>query len=123
MIKTFTWVKKRDHLTPQAFFDRWVQHTQTFDLVDHPYILKNRLTLLEGHPEYVGLAENHWPSMDELVATGTFYESTDRGREHWNDLSSFMDIDNSPTVIVTRETEVAADGVHHLIPAPSGADQ
>jgi hypothetical protein len=118
MIKTFTWVKKRNHLSAQAFFERWVEHTKEFDLVDHPNILKNRLTLLEGHPDYVGLAENHWPCLDDLLEAGEFYQATERGRAHWADLSSFMDIDNSPTVIVTRETEIDQDGIHQLVPPP-----
>ncbi len=108
MIVSFTLVRKRAELTDDEFFERWTRHTQDFDLRDHPYITKNRLMMVAGSSEYVGIAENHWPDMDSMLATSAFYEDTDAGRAHWADLQTFMDIDNSPTVIVTKEADVTA---------------
>ena len=108
MIVTFTLVRKRPHLSSDAFFDRWVEHTERFDLKDHPYITKNRLMLIQGETPYVGLAENHWPDLESLERTSAFYRDTDAGRAHWADLETFMDIENSPTVIVSLEAEVSA---------------
>lgn len=110
MIVSFTFVKARDGFTAEEFFARWTRHTEQYDLRDHPYITKNRLMLIQGDERYVGIAENHWPDMDSLAKTAAFYESTDAGREHWADLQTFMDIDNSPTVIVTKEADITADG-------------
>lgn len=108
MIVSFTLVRKRDGFTDDEFFERWTRHTQEFDLKDHPYISKNRLMMIAGSADYVGIAENHWPDMDAMMATSAFYETTDAGQDHWADLQSFMDIDNSPTVVVTKEADVAA---------------
>ncbi|MBY0402006.1 hypothetical protein K2X89_17060 [Myxococcota bacterium] len=108
MIVTFTLVKKRPHISIDAFLARWVAHTERFDLKDHPYITKNRLMLLQGDSPYVGMAENHWPDLASLEATSAFYRDTDAGRAHWADLVTFMDIDNSPTVVVTHEADVTA---------------
>jgi len=108
MIVSFTLVRKREELTNEAFFERWIAHTQAFDLRDHPYITKNRLMMIQGDTPYVGIAENHWPDMESLAKTAEFYETTDAGKAHWADLLTFMDIDNSPTVIVTREADVDA---------------
>lgn len=36
--------------------------------------------------------------------------SNEAGRAHWADLQTFMDIDNSPTVVVTHEANVEAAG-------------
>lgn len=108
MIVTFTLVKKRSHLSSEAFLARWVEHTERFDLADHPYITKNRLMLIQGETPYVGMAENHWPDLASLEATSAFYRDTDAGRAHWADLATFMDIANSPTVVVSHEVEVAA---------------
>lgn len=110
MIVSFTFVRMRDGFTAEEFFTRWTRHTEQYDLRDHPYITKNRLMLIQGDPRYVGIAENHWPDMESLAKTAEFYEQTDAGREHWADLQTFMDIDNSPTVIVTREADITADG-------------
>jgi len=118
MIKTFTFVKKLPELSDDEFFDRWTTHTLTFDLVDHPYIEKNRLMLVAGHSDYIGVAENHWPSIEKLMETDEFYKTTQRGKEHWSDLKSFMDIENSPTVVVSREAEIDEEGIHDLFPAP-----
>ena len=111
MITSFTFVKKRDGFTDDEFFTRWTEHTRDFDLVDHPYITKNRLMMIAGDTPYVGIAENHWPDMESLTATAEFYEQTERGRAHWADLLEFMDIDNSPTVIVTAEADVGPEGI------------
>ena len=108
MIVTFTLVRKRPHLSNEAFLARWVEHTERFDLKDHPYITKNRLMLVQGETPYVGMAENHWPDLASLEKTSAFYRDTSAGRAHWADLETFMDIENSPTVLVTQEAEVAA---------------
>lgn len=108
MIVSFTLVKKRDGFTDDEFFQRWTSHTETFDLKDHPYITKNRLMMIMGDTPYVGIAENHWPDMASLAKTAEFYETTEAGRAHWADLQTFMDIDNSPTVIVTKEADIDA---------------
>ena len=119
MIKSFTFVRKRDSFSREDFFARWIEHTRNFDLVDHPYITKNRLMMVEGNPDYVGIAENHWPDLESLTRTAEFYEQTERGRAHWADLAEFMDIDGSPTVVVTHEAEVSDEGVRHLFPPSS----
>ncbi len=118
MIKSLTFVKKREGYSDEAFFERWAQHTRDFDLVDHPYILRNRLLLIAGDTPYVGVAENHWPDMQSLAGTAEFYEKTEKGRAHWADLAEFMDIENSPTVIVKDEVEVDPEGTTR--PADSG---
>lgn len=110
MIVTFTLVRKRPHLSNEVFLARWVEHTERFDLKDHPYITKNRLMLVQGETPYVGLAENHWPDLASLERTSAFYRDTEAGRAHWADLETFMDIENSPTVVVSHEAEVAATG-------------
>ena len=110
MIVSFTMVKARPGYDAEQFFQRWTSHTEQFDLKDHPYITKNRLMMIQGDTPYVGIAENHWPDMDSLAKTAEFYEKTDAGRAHWADLLTFMDIDNSPTVIVTHEADVSANG-------------
>ncbi len=109
MITSFTMVRKRPEFTSEEFFARWTEHTQRFDLRDHPYITKNRLMMVLGHPDYDGIAENEWPDMDSLTNTADFYQNTDEGRAHWADLLTFMDIDNSPTVIVTAEADITAE--------------
>jgi len=113
---TFTFVKKREGWTDEAFFERWAEHTRDFDLVDHPYITKNRLVLIAGPTPYVGIAENHWPDAESLAATSKFYEETERGRAHWADLESFMDIEGSPTVVVSQEVDVGPAGITQLFP-------
>ncbi len=110
MIVSFTMVRKREGISDETFFRRWTEHTEAFDLKDHPYITKNRLMMIEGETPYAGIAENHWPDMDSLAKTAEFYEKTEAGRAHWADLLTFMDIDNSPTVIVSREADVTATG-------------
>lgn len=113
---TFTLVKKREGWSDEAFFERWAQHTRDFDLVDHPYITKNRLMWIAGATPYVGIAENHWPDAASLAETSRFYQETERGRAHWADLGSFMDIEGSPTVVVQREVDVSLDGIVQLFP-------
>lgn len=108
---TFTFVKKREGWSDENFFRRWTEHTRDFDLVDHPYISKNRLMLISGHADYIGIAENHWPDAESLMATQAFYRDTARGRAHWADLEEFMDIDGSPTVVVSREADVGTQGI------------
>ena len=75
---TFTFVKKREGWSDEDFFQRWAKHTQDFDLVDHPYITKNRLLQIAGSTPYVGIAENHWPDAESLAATSRFYQETER---------------------------------------------
>ena len=116
MVTSFTFVRKRPELSDEDFFARWTQHTQDFDLVDHPYITKNRLMLVAGDTPYIGMAENHWPDIESLARTEAFYRDTERGRAHWADLSEFMDIDASPTVIVTKEADVSEAGGVQIIP-------
>jgi len=118
MVTSFTFVRKREEYSEEAFFERWTEHTRDFDLVDHPYISKNRLMTVAGDTPYVGIAENHWPDMESLAQTEAFYRDTERGRAHWADLSEFMDIDNSPTVIVTREADVGEAGITQILSAP-----
>ena len=113
---TFTFVKKREGWTDEAFFKRWAEHTRDFDLVDHPYITKNRLLQIAGPTPYVGIAENHWPDAESLAATSRFYEETERGRAHWADLESFMDIEGSPTVVVNQEVDVGPGGIQQIFP-------
>jgi hypothetical protein len=108
VITSFTLVRKRPELTDEQFFERWTEHTQRFDLKDHPYITKNRLMMIQGHPEFCGMAENEWPDMDSLTRTADFYQNDPDGQAHWTDLLTFMDIDNSPTVIVTAEADITA---------------
>jgi hypothetical protein len=48
--------------------------------------------------------------MESLAKTAEFYEQTEAGKAHWADLLTFMDIDDSPTVIVTQEADVRAEG-------------
>jgi hypothetical protein len=110
MIVSFTMVRKQEGMSDEAFFERWREHTEAFDLKDHPYITKNRLMMIEGDTPYVGIAENHWPDMDALAKTAEFYEKTEAGKAHWADLLTFMDIDNSPTVIVSQEADVTSTG-------------
>lgn len=119
---TFTLVRKREGWSDDDFFRRWTEHTRDFDLVDHPYITKNRLMLIAGDTPYVGIAENHWPDMASLLETQTFYRDTERGRAHWADLQEFMDIDGSPTVIVRREADVGPEGIVELLRAAGAAD-
>jgi len=108
MLVTFTLVRKQPHVTREDFLERWIAHTERFDLRDHPYIRQNRLMILEGDTPYVGMAENHWPDRASFDATFAFYQETEAGRAHMADLLSFMDIENSPTVFVTQEANVAA---------------
>lgn len=116
MITSFTFVKKLPQYSDADFFKRWTEHTRDFDLVDHPYILKNRLMMVAGNSAYTGIAENHWPDMESLIATDNFYKETEKGKLHWADLQSFMDIDGSPTVIVTQEADVSPTGIMQLFP-------
>lgn len=117
---TFTFVKKRAGWSDDDFYRRWTEHTRDFDLVDHPYITKNRLLLIAGDTPYVGIAENHWPDDESLVATEVFYRETEKGRAHWADLQQFMDIEGSPTVVVSQEVDVGPDGIIRLFPPAMG---
>ena len=108
MIVTFTLVRKLPHLSSDAFLKRWVEHTERFDLKDHPYITKNRLMLIQGETPYTAMAENHWPDLASLEKTSAFYRETETGRAHWTDLQTFMDIEISPTVVVSHEADVSA---------------
>lgn len=119
---TFTFVKKREGWSDEDFFRRWAEHTRDFDLVDHPYITKNRLMLIAGETPYVGIAENHWPDAASLLATQAFYTDTEKGRAHWADLEKFMDIEGSPTVVVNQEVDVQPEGILRLFPPPGAGD-
>jgi hypothetical protein len=119
VIKTFTLVRKKPGLTDQQFFERWTTHTRNWDLRDHPDILLNRLALLKDNPQYTGIAENHWPDRAALDAAAAWY-ATPAGQLHWADLCSFMDIDNSPTVIIENEAVVSAEHGIVLTPFPPG---
>ena len=67
--------------------------------------------LISGDTPYIGIAENHWPDAESLMATQAFYRDTERGRAHWADLEEFMDIEGSPTVVVSREADVGPQGI------------
>ena len=117
MLTSFTFVKKQPHLSDDEFFRRWVEHTSRYDLRDHPEISLNRLVMISDGSGYSGVAENRWPDLESLQAAAAFYE-TDAGKHHWADLESFMDIANSPTVVVTAEAEVSAEAGAHVLTAP-----
>jgi hypothetical protein len=119
VVTSFTFVKKQAHLSDDEFFERWVQHTREHDLRDHPEISLNRLMMITDGSGFVGIAENHWPDVESLQAAAAFYE-TEVGQRHWADLESFMDIANSPTVVVTAEADVSADLGARILLAPSG---
>ena len=121
---TFTLVKKREGWSDDEFFRRWTEHTRDWDVIDHPYITKNRLMLIAGNTPYVGIAENHWPDTQSLLDTQAFYRDTERGRAHWADLQEFMDIDGSPTVVVRREADVGPRGIVEMLSsmASQGSD-
>ena len=57
-----------------------------------------------------------WPDMQSLTRTEEFYAKTERGKLRWADLLEFMDIDHSPTVIVTHEADVGTGGITPLFP-------
>ena len=107
MLTTLTLVKMQPGFDRDAFYERWCRHTRDYDLRDHPEISLNRLMLFEeGVSEYVGMAENHWPDRAALDAAVAFYE-TPKGREHMQDLAAFMDVEASPTLVVSHEVEVS----------------
>lgn len=108
MITTITLVKKLPTLTREAFYDRWCEHTRDLDLRDHPEISLNRLTMFAEGAEYLGMAENHWPDRASLDAAILWYQ-TPEGLMHQNDLDTFMDTPNSPTMIVSHEVEVSSE--------------
>ncbi len=119
MIKSFTFVKKQPHLSAAEFFTRWTEHTRDWDLRDHPEITLNRLVMIEGDSPYIGIAENHWPDNEALQQAAAWY-ATEDGQKHWADLCTFMDIDNSPTVMVTAEADVnPVDGIRMVVASTS----
>ena len=121
MITTMTLVKMQPGFGRDEFFDRWCQHTRDLDLRDHPEISLNRLMLFDEGSEFVGMAENHWPDRDALDAAVRWYE-TPAGQVHWKDLVSFMDAENSPTVVVSHEADVSlAKGIDVRARPESGA--
>ena len=108
MITTLTLVKMQPGFEREAFYERWQVHTRDLDLRDHPEISLNRLMLFDEGGEYVGIAENHWPDRESLDAAIRWYE-TPEGQTHWQDLESFMDTANSPTMIVSHEVDISQD--------------
>ena len=120
MIKSFTFVKRRAGLTRAEFFERWCAHTQDWDLKDHPDCTLNRLTLTSEGGPYDGVAETHWPNEAALAEAVAFY-GTDPGKQHWADLQSFMDIDNSPTVTIEHEAEVSIAKGIDILTGPGAA--
>jgi len=111
MITTITFVKMQPGFDRESFYQRWCEHTRDMDLRDHPEISLNRLMLFEEGADYVGMAENHWPDRASLDAAVRWYE-TPEGQEHWKDLASFMDAENSPTKVISHEVEVSeAEGI------------
>lgn len=108
MITTFTLVKMQKGYDRESFYQRWCEHTRDMDLRDHPDISLNRLMLFEQAEgeQYIGSAENHWPNRAALDAAVAWYETAE-GIEHMKDLASFMDVENSPTRIVSHEVEVS----------------
>ena len=119
MFKSFTFVKPRPGLGRDEFFRRWCEHTKAWDLRDHPELTLNRLTLVEGDGPYAGIAENHWPDRAALEKAAAWY-ATPAGRAHWADLAAFMDVENSPTVLVSHEAVVSAERGVEVLAHPSG---
>ena len=109
VVKTLTFVRMLPGIEREEFYRRWCEHTRDLDLRDHPEISLNRLILFDEGADYAGLAENHWPDQAAVDAAIAWYE-TPAGIEHNADLASFMDIANSPTVVVGHEVEVSKRG-------------
>ena len=120
MLTSFTFVRAKAGLGREEFFRRWCEHTRDWDLRDHPEIRLNRLTLFEGEGPYVGIAENHWDDHAALAKAAAWY-ATPEGRRHGADLASFMDVDASPTVVVTHEARVSAERGIELLARPGAA--
>jgi hypothetical protein len=118
VFKSFTFVKIRPGLGREEFFRRWCEHTQKWDLRDHPEIRLNRLVLVEGEGPYAGIAENHWLDRAALEEAAAWY-ATPAGRAHEADLASFMDIANSPTVLVSHEAEVSSARGIEILASPA----
>ena len=108
MLKTFTFVRMQPGIERDDFFRHWCAHTRDYDLRDHPEISLNRLILFDEPGEYVGMAENHWPDREALDAAIRWY-ATPPGIEHNRNLEEFMDMENSPTVVVSHEVEVSQE--------------
>lgn len=87
MITTYTFVRMQPGYDRESFYQRWCEHTRDWDLIDHPGI-SNRLMLLEGDSEFVGMAENHWPDREALDEAARWY-GTPKGQAHWKDLTKF----------------------------------
>ncbi len=119
MLKSFTFVRMQPGLGREEFFRRWCAHTQAWDLRDHPEIRLHRLTLVDGEGPYVGVAENHWDDREALEKAAAWYATPD-GRAHHADLATFMDIDNSPTVVVTHEARVSTERGVEMLTSPAG---
>jgi hypothetical protein len=105
MLKTLTFVRMQPGWSRDAFFKRWCEHTHEWDLRDHPEISLNRLMMLEGTEDYVGVAENHWPDQESLDAAIAWY-ATEAGQIHWRDLNTFMDTENCLTVTIVNEAVI-----------------
>ncbi|HZO07939.1 MAG TPA: hypothetical protein VFC77_01065, partial [Myxococcota bacterium] len=66
---------------------------------------------------YVGVAENHWDDRAALEQAAAWY-ATPAGQRHWADLAAFMDVEASPTVVVTHEARVSEERGVELRTAP-----
>ena len=117
MLKSFTFVRMQPGLSRDEFFRRWCAHTRAWDLRDHPEIRLHRLLLLEGEGPYAGVAENHWDDRAALERAAAWY-ATPEGQAHWADLAGFMDVERSPTVVVTHEAMVSAAHGVELLASP-----
>ena len=74
---TFTFVRKREGWSDEAFFQRWAEHTRDFDVVDHPYITKNRLLLIAGDTPYVGKNKDLLTTEDVIMPLSDDGETVD----------------------------------------------
>ena len=110
MLKTLTLAKRKTGLSRAEFFEAWQRHTREWDLKDHPEISLNLLRMVElpdgAAFEYDGMAENHWPDRAALDAVVAWYE-TEEAQGHMADLLSFMDVENSPTLIISEEADIS----------------
>ncbi|MAG32264.1 MAG: hypothetical protein CL908_15380 [Deltaproteobacteria bacterium] len=55
-----------------------------------------------------------------LASTGELDRESERRRAHWAVLGPFIEIGDSPTVVVNREVVVGPAGIVHLSPDSAG---